>query len=173
MLRSAPPFGSACGVNDTEASRALHAAARLVIEEAFMDLVELGTAPMGRAPFLVSTIYLPRRYRDRYDMEFVKRWVVALSVVSFKLAQPAREPLACVAERLALHTVIRMATDRALERREEIPEFGGLWKALGGEVLSLLEPVCVTNDLEFEQWFTGADGTFPAPLHPFYPRAGE
>jgi hypothetical protein len=118
---------------------------------------------MGRQPFLVSTIYLPRRYRERYDMEFLKRWAIALTVVGLELARPEVRRLSCIAEKLALHTVIRMATDRAIELGERPPELAPLWEDLAGhEVLTLLQPGAVPPGLEFDRWFTGAGE------HPFY-----
>jgi hypothetical protein len=66
---------------------------------------------------------LPEAYESRYvSFDFLKNWVVTLSIVGWKLAQPAPQPLTNVAEELALHAIIEDAVNRAVDGEPPHPE---------------------------------------------------
>ena len=103
---------------------------RLALADACDRLTDLGLDDLaavlhGDWPVADSTVagFLPRRYLARYTPVFLKRFVVCLITVAWKLAQPGRVPLACVAEELAAWALIREA-GRVLEERDEAADFG-------------------------------------------------
>jgi hypothetical protein len=49
---------------------------------------------------------LPRRYLLKYDRTFVRRFLLCLATVGWKLAQPERYPVQCVGEELAALALI-------------------------------------------------------------------
>ena len=53
--------------------------------------------------------HLPQRYDSCYDGLFAKEWTTTIAVVGWKLAQPGKPQLACVAEELALYALMREA----------------------------------------------------------------
>lgn len=56
---------------------------------------------------------MPEIYSSRYrTYVFLKNWIVALTVVGWKLAQQRAQPLSNVAEELALHLIIQDAIAR-------------------------------------------------------------
>ncbi len=53
--------------------------------------------------------YLPRRYEHYYDGRFARDWVATVTVVGWKFGQPGEVSLSCVAEELALWTLMKQA----------------------------------------------------------------
>jgi len=64
-----------------------------------------------------SAKHLPPRYSYYYDASFAREWTTTVAVVGWKLAQPDKPRLACVAEELALNALIREAVTH-LEMRD-------------------------------------------------------
>ena len=205
------PYGSAYGVDHSVAQEALRDAAVIVLDEAFAALGEfwhhneveslanshgdLGArrvfaqqASVDSDPFIVST-RLPDVYRSRYGtFDFLKNWVVTLSVVGWKLAQPNPLPLTNVAEELATHVLIEHAMAKVEDREPPSPEaleslrdlyegafedkdFLVLYRLEDSDDLPDLDPHNLMGmaDMRFKNWFlpfgSGADRGVP---HPFF-----
>jgi hypothetical protein len=94
-------------------------------------LDELGAIAHGEWPVADSAVAeaLPRRYRLGYTPRFAQRFFVCLATVAWKLAQPGRVPLACVAEELAAWALIAEA-ESVLEEAGEAADFGPFVDAL-------------------------------------------
>jgi hypothetical protein len=162
------PFGSAYGIADAHACRALRHAVIVATDEAFMDVVEAAAAIAGGTE-LTSARFLPDRYRHLYDFEFMKYWTITLGVMGFKLAQARPLPISCLAEGLALHSFIRTAEQRAEEFGTAVPALDGLWPALGSaEFLTLFDPTATVPDgLHFDRWFAAFDHHTSGVSSPF------
>jgi hypothetical protein len=66
---------------------------------------------------------LPEAYESRYaSFDFLKNWVVTLSIVGWRLAQPAPQPLTNLAEEIALHAIIEDAVSRVVDGEPPHPE---------------------------------------------------
>lgn len=169
MGPTAVAFGSAYGVADEAASQALHHSAMLLMDEALMDVAVL-VRTRRAGPVLGSTRELPSRFEDRYDVDFMKQWVVTLAVVAFKLGQVEYLPLSCVAEKLALRAIVVRADARARRRGEPPPPVGSLWHRLGDTgFLALFDGTpAVDAPLEFDGWFDALAGGPCGRPHPFY-----
>ncbi len=85
---------------------ALHEAAIIYIDEFFVDYQS--DEPVGGTRWAED---LPARYKTRYDWYFGQRFLACLMVLTWKLAQkhPPAPLLDCVAEELAMHTLIETA----------------------------------------------------------------
>lgn len=128
---------------------------------------------------LLMVGYLPFRYRHRYDVLFKKRFLVSLVTVGYRLAEldPPGRLLACVAEELALHTVISLAgvllecnsieadfnvfTDLVFEDQDYL--FLYRMDSDGIEDSDLGERMGI-GPLTFETWFQPFEG---AVVHPY------
>jgi DNA-binding CsgD family transcriptional regulator len=124
--------------------------------------------------------YLPRKYRTRYDRDgFARKFLVCLVVVGWKLRAPGWEPVACVAEELALRAVLRTAEEIYAEDHGVPGDFGWLWetgfqdadyeflfdpKNDGIEDTELARRLGLT-EIGFASWFDGFDNT--PPVHPY------
>jgi hypothetical protein len=141
------PFGSAFGVHNLVAQDALRAAAIIVLDEAFGEFGELWhhsevedlarthnsadarkifarQSQIDADPFMVWG-RLPRVYESRYaTFDFLKNWIVTLSTVGWKLAQPEAQPLANVGEELALHVLLSDAIGKVEDLENASPEAG-------------------------------------------------
>ena len=86
---------------------ALRRAAIVYLDECYDALRQLGSgdsyadSPIGW--------YLPRRCDHYYDGRFARDWVVAVTVVGWKLAQPGEVTWSCVGEELALWALMKQA----------------------------------------------------------------
>lgn len=140
------PYGSAYGVENLAAQKALEAAAIIALDKAMGALGYLyhhhavarlaeshADAPARQVfdqlasrqdtdPIMVSS-ELPEMYKARYaTFDFLKNWVLTVGVVGWKLAQPEPLPLTNVAEELAMHVLISNALMRFEEKGAEDPE---------------------------------------------------
>lgn len=120
-------------------------------------------------PFSETTIAdaLPRKYLPRYNFLFAKDFVVCVSTVVWKLQSPDHQELACVAEELALNSIIHQVEvslelqglevnlDDVYEEAFQGTDFEFLLdsKFDGIEESEPAESSGMTN-LRFEDWFT-------------------
>lgn len=101
------------------AQAALREAVVVLNDELQMDIGALLAGGEFQDTF-VST-YLPDKYLPSYDLGFLRRFLVCVVVVGWKLFDPAHEHrLACTAEELALNAILRRA-EAVLEFNEEEP----------------------------------------------------
>jgi hypothetical protein len=204
------PFGSAYGVEDIGAQEALRDASIVVLDEALAafselwhqseveDLAQHHADPAAKAafekqakiefdPFVISS-RLPSIYKSRYgSFDFLKNWILTLTVVGWKLAQPEPRPLTNVAEELAMHALISDALGRAEELDPRSPEaerslqdlydrafedndFLELYRLQDSDDIPDIDPsgLMGMTDLRFKSWFqpfgSGVDRGVP---HPF------
>jgi hypothetical protein len=204
------PYGSAYGLENLVAQLALKNAAVIALDEAFgaygdflhdykvEDLAEHHANEEARRVFsrqsrgvqepITISDRLPAMYADRYpSFNFLKNWVVTLSIVGWKLAQAESLPLSNVGEELALHLIIEdalaMLEDRAPDNPEAAEQLGALYEGAfeDDDFLTLyrledsddlpdLDPTgqMGMTDLRFKCWFhpfgSGVDRGVP---HPF------
>jgi hypothetical protein len=205
------PYGSAYGLDNLAAQEALRHAAIVVLDQAICefgdawhhsrveDLAEHHADSEARRVFRRQASHdlnlvwvpgsLPSVYEDRYaSFDFLKNWVITLSTVGWKLAQPDALPLANVAEELALHAMIEEAISwtadiaepphpEAVEHLRELydssfedTDFLELFDLKDSDDLPDLDPSgqMGMTDLRFKNWFqpfgSGTDRTVP---HPF------
>lgn len=147
-----------------------------LLDAALDDLARLTVAQEDSASaiILLSDVtllrdYLPRQYRARYTVRFVRRFLACLVTVAYKIAQRPWRPLACVAEELAANAFIhagRLVLDlegaqdaaQACERLESAifqdTDFAVLFGAQyeGNEETALAAEVGIVN-LAFNEWF--------------------
>lgn len=99
---------------------ALAQAAFHLIDQTFDDLAAAARfQDQGWDPTNISlTQFLPRRYRRHYDQTFLRAFLITLSTVVWKLAQPLVIPLSSTAEQLAAHALIAV-TRRHLETQRQ------------------------------------------------------
>lgn len=204
------PYGSAYGLENLAAQAALRAAAIVALDEAlcaFGDfwhhhrvevLAEHHADPDARRVFgrqsrhpsdpIAVCGQLPRVYEDRYaSFDFLKNWVLTLSIVGWKLAQPERLRLTNVAEELALHAMIENAITYAVDREPPHPEaeeplrdlyddafedtdFLVLFDLEDSDDLGDLDPEqqMGLTDLRFKNWFRPfGSGVDRGVAHPF------
>lgn len=86
---------------------ALQASCDILIDSIFSEISDVETPED-----IVNTIiggYLPERYTYKYTPLFLRQFAVCIITVAWKLAQPQRIPLSCVAEELAVWTMIKIA----------------------------------------------------------------
>lgn len=123
---------------------------------------------------------LPRKYINLYTPIFLKKFYTAFLNVGYKLALPeeSRTILACVAEELALHLVIELAS-ALLESGGEKPEFAGFEEAIYQDVDfeylyqpendgiedSIIGSELGIGNLHFSEWFKPFDNA-SMPVHP-------
>ena len=97
-------------------------AAVALIDQTFDDLAATERdrdQGLGWDPANISLFqWLPRRYRRHYDRAFLRAFLITLSTVVWKLAQPLVIPLSSTAEQLAAHALIA-STRRHLEARRQ------------------------------------------------------
>jgi hypothetical protein len=149
---------------------ALVAGVSVALDEALDDLERLAVEDepcLSEDAMLLD--YLPRQYRARYNLRFVRRFLACLMAVAYKFAQPPWTPLSCVAEELAAHTFITAArlqldlagaanVELAYERLEgaifEDMDFAFLFDAQyeGIEETALATEAGIVN-LAFREWF--------------------
>jgi hypothetical protein len=161
-------YGCAHGVEDGAACEAIRRAAMVELDQALMDIVECAQHPTG-SPRLASARYLPARYREAYDLHFLKQWTLCLAIVGYKLAHGVHLRLSCTAEQLALHALITAAEDWAREHDEPPPALDGLRASLGDRRFEALYDGslgAMADDVRFERWFASFDEFVYGPLHP-------
>lgn len=124
------PYGSAYGVENHLAQERLKRAAVVKLDHSMLALAEfhlgqtrdgkrLGNAGSGGEPsweggdqavmeFAVGD--LPEVYWERYrSYNFLKDWIVAVTMTGWKFAQVKPQPLSNVAEELAFHVIVESA----------------------------------------------------------------
>jgi hypothetical protein len=204
------PYGSAYGLENLAAQSALRDAAVIALDEALCalgdvwhhhrveDLAEhhadrnsrhvFGRQAQRPAEAVMVSSQLPEAYEGRYaSIDFLKNWVVTLSVVGWKLAQADPLPLTNVAEELALHIFIENAVARVSDVDPRHPEAAGplrdlydaafedtdflmLFELEDSDDLGDLDPEkeMGLTDLRFKNWFTPfGSGTDRGVPHPF------
>jgi hypothetical protein len=124
--------------------------------------------------------YLPRKYRTRYDRDrFARKFLVCLVVVGWKLRAPGWEPVACVAEELALRAILLTAEETYAEDHGAEGDFDALWDAgfQDNDYEFLFDPESDgiedteyarrsgLTDIRFSAWFDGFNNT--PPVHPY------
>jgi hypothetical protein len=131
--REVVPYGSAYGLDYLVAQEALKHAAIVRLDHATLALAELhltgeledvfaeDVGDRDAREYLIRCAQadseqewavgdLPEIYSQRYrTYDFLKNWIVTLTVVGWKLAQRQAQPLSNVAEELALHLMIQDA----------------------------------------------------------------
>jgi hypothetical protein len=167
MIEREISYARAHGVDDSAACRAIRRAAMVELDQALMDVVACVRHPTG-APSLPSARYLPERYREAYDLHFLKRWTVCLAIVGYKLAHGLHLRISCTAEQLAVHALITAADEWAREHGEPPPALDGLRASLGDRRFEALFDGSggVPDDVRFERWFASFDEFAYGPLHP-------
>lgn len=108
---------------------ALYQAAVIIVDYLFSDLAQLTgardhTATVATAESAAFFVLedLPTRYAHRYDVLFVKRFIVATVTVTQRLTA-GWDPLACVAEELALRVLLDEAEARLDEAGLDLPHW--------------------------------------------------
>ena len=101
---------------------ALLGAAQVVLDYAFMDLAELNAENPTLTENSQVVCWLPPQFRRHYNANFMRKFIVSLSTMSYKLAQPECCGPSSTAEELALHAII----DEAESIREDEDDSGGL-----------------------------------------------
>ena len=125
--------------------------------------------------------WLPRRHRDRYSSLFCHRFIICMSSVAERLAQPELvTPIPrCTAEAIALHVLIQHASTLLKEIRSIESDFSGFAAEAfrDTDFLELYEAptdtgrvnldtkVPLPNNLEFNDWFTPFNRN--NPVNPF------
>jgi hypothetical protein len=107
-IGSLPPYAAAYADVLPESHRAaLRSAAIVYLDECYEALREFGRGDS----YAESAIgrYLPPRYEHYYDGRFARDWLATITVVGWKLGQPGRVELSCVAEELALWALVQQA----------------------------------------------------------------
>src|SRR5205085_10795395 len=99
--------------------RALRAGWGWLIECGFDDVGHLAELDWPVADCYLAG-HLTARYLPRYTPLLVKQFFVCILTVAWKLAQPERHPLTCVAEELALRAIIVEAAAALAEEGEEV-----------------------------------------------------
>jgi hypothetical protein len=122
--------------------------------------------------------YLPRKYRTRYERDgFARKFLVCLVVVGWKLRAPGWEPVACVAEELALRAILLAAEEIYADDHGVEGDFDGLWDAgfQDNDYELLFDPEndgiedteyarrTGLTDIQFSAWFDGFNNTPPVP----------
>jgi hypothetical protein len=209
------PYGSAYGLDHAFAQERLKAGAIIALDHAFAayrefataysirDLAETHADPATRNALrglrlvdaedeiLWVTEELPEIYKERYKtFGFLRNWIVTMTTVGWKLAQPKRYPLSNVAEELALHLIIQEALSgvELSEADQEVQEtasealkdiydyacedtdFESLYELEDSDEIADLDPqkLMGLTELRFKHWFepfgSGVDRGVP---HPF------
>ena len=124
--------------------------------------------------------YLPRKYRTRYERDgFARKFLVCLVVVGWKLRAPGWEPVAGVAEELALRAILLAAEEIYADDHGVEGDFGDLWDAgfQDNDYEFLFDPEndgiedteyaqrSGLTDIRFSAWFDGFNNT--PPVHPY------
>jgi hypothetical protein len=159
-----------------EEHTALIGGVSMLLDEALDDLTRLSAAQQASVAAIITLLeeallldYLPRQYRARYNVRFVRRFLACLMTVAYKFAQRPWRPLSCVAEKMAANAFISAgrvvldlegATDveHAYDRLEgaifEDMDFAFLCDAQyeGIEETALAEEAGIVN-LAFNEWF--------------------
>ncbi len=124
--------------------------------------------------------HLPRRFLLTYTPLVAKKFFVCVVSVAWKLGQPGWFQLACVAEELALHPIIKEATS-FLEARGEEADFALFEDAVYEDMdfLILFDPSRDGLDqsavgahlgmgsLDIKDWFTPFGGGSHGAIHPY------
>lgn len=161
---------------------ALETAGNALIDQFFEDICTItsaGNAVTGAFAESYMAEFLPRRYLARYTTLFAKRFLVCLTIVTWKLAQPQRVPLSCVGEQLALRALIRQA-ELTLARDGVQPDFGAFrlavqtdhnLEALFDDAKDGIEVAQEHAHLAYPAWFSplsaGAQNGRPDTVHPY------
>ena len=159
--------------------RALADACDLLIDSWFD---ELGPVSEGAWPVADSALgtALPRRHALAYTPRFARRFFVCLVTVAWKLAQPGRVPLACVAEELAAWALIEEAKrlleddgagadfDLFIDDLYEDTDFLLLFDPkLDGLEASAVGAYLGMGSLALKDWFVPFGGGDRGAVHPF------
>jgi hypothetical protein len=101
-----------------EAQGALRRAGDILTDTLFTDLAYILT---GRRPVHETAFadYLPPKHLPKYTPGFCKQWFTCVLTVMWKLAQPRRLRLSCVAEELAAHALLEQAQAEIDEAADE------------------------------------------------------
>jgi hypothetical protein len=94
--------------------QALEKGCRQLLDDGFEDRVAIRLGKSFVNDCALAT-YLPGCYYWKYTYAFLQDFLLCVGIVGWKLAQPARVQLACVAEELAAHALITEA-DLYLDR---------------------------------------------------------
>jgi hypothetical protein len=208
------PYGSAYGLEHQLAQERLKTAAIVMLDHAMLALAEFHSNDGLRNVFAEhvgdadSRAYLlrcaegngelewaigdlPEIYRQRYETyDFLKNWIVTLTLVGWKLGQPEPQPPTNIAEEMALHVIIQDAlsgvelsdADVAAQRDAstalrdlydsafEDNDFLGLYDLDDSDEIADIDRTGLlgVGDLRFKHWFepfgSGVDRGVP---HPF------
>jgi hypothetical protein len=128
-------------------------------------------------------LHLPDRYAHHYGQGFGRRWTVTVVTVGWKLGQPRRVRLSCVAEELALNALVEHAkfhlelhgipdSERGWDDFYEWAFEDEDWRYLFDRSMDGIEDdpdiqqkFALVN-LEFPKWFEPFAASYPRP-HPF------
>lgn len=166
--------------------QALAAAVQSLIDSGFKDLCQIQDAP-ELLPETELIVHLPGRFLRRYTLDFLRRFLVCIITVAWKLAQPDHMELACVGEALAAHAIITEAElvldsgRRDIQFEQHFDAFEALLfrhidvRALFDAELfqvdeSKLDEMLSGTGLGFESWFRPINGTSErgnTTVHPY------
>lgn len=142
-----------------------------------LDAVRAGDVESVAAPPVLD--HLPPKFINRYDYLFMKRFLVCLITVNWKLQAPGAHQLASVAEELALYAMIEEASvlvddgkgtvkldyERLELQAHEDADFRMLWDdSIDGIESSRVGEIMGACNLEFDRWFEPFAGRY---AHPF------
>ena len=166
----------------TDAQRsALENASVVYVDECFQALEDA-----RHGELLTDTAidwYLPERYAHHYHQGFGRRWTVTVVTVGWKLGQPRRVRLSCVAEELALNALVQHArahldlpgTPDSARDWDDFYEWAFQdedWRYLFDRSMDGIEDDPEAQrafdlvNLEFPKWFEPFGASYPRP-HPF------
>ena len=156
---------------------------RIALDVAYSDFLDayfhISPTDSGKIEHIAD--WLPKKHIDRYTPLFCHRFIICMSSVTERLAQPDQiSPLPrCTAEALALHVLIQHATailkdvqridadfNKFIAKAFRDSEFVMLYKAapeVPGQDLN--SRVSLPNNLEFNDWFVPFDRN--EPVNPF------
>jgi len=156
---------------------------RIALDIAYSDFIDayfhISPTDSGKIEHIAD--WLPKKHTDRYTSLFCHRFIICMTSVAERLAQPERiAPLPrCTAEAFALHVIIQHATtilkdvqriDADFYKFEVLAfrdnEFIQLYK-LAAEVkgADLDKRIPLPNNLEFSDWFNPFNRD--EPVNPF------
>jgi hypothetical protein len=114
--------------------QALEKGCRQLLDAGFEDLVAIRE---GRSHILDNELvtYLPGCYYYKYTYAFLQDFLLCVAIVGWKLAQPTRVKLACVAEELAAYALI-IEADLYLDRGRKNKPFMSHFDVLEAQLYS-------------------------------------
>ena len=156
---------------------------RIALDVAYSDFLDahLHISPVASGKIVQVSDWLPKKFTGRYTPTFCHKFIIGMSSVAERLAQPNKiTPVPrCTAEAFALHILIQHASN-LLKEIQRIESDYALFKSLAyrdNEFLELYDAVKddpgvdlnsripLPNNLEFNDWFIPFNRN--EPVNPF------